>query len=187
VHHDDEGRPLNPRGRTGIAGRGLLGRWGANQMIAVVATRINRETLAPELLLGKLEVSGPLSLPRGFVAEGETVEAAIIHALEQCTGQPPERQGEVIAEGYSYDERQTDHAWVELEAQLYHMDVDAQPTALQSSGAGIQDIEWWPLEPATINSLPSTQAQLVREAIRRLMDRDAIERGSAMQLLAKTG
>ncbi|TDJ17932.1 MAG: hypothetical protein E2O65_07260 [Gammaproteobacteria bacterium] len=187
AHRDDEGRPLNPRGRTGIAGRGLLGRWGANQMVAAVVTRINHETLAPELLLGKLEESGPLSLPRDFVAEGKTVEAAIVHALEQCTGQPPESQGEVIAEGYSYDERQTDHAWVELEARLYHMNADAQPTALQPSGAGIQDIEWWPLEPATINSLPSTQAQLVREATRRLMDRGAIERDSAKQLLAKTG
>jgi ADP-ribose diphosphatase len=187
AHRDDEGRPLNPRGRTGIAGRGLLGRWGANQMIAVVVTRINRESLAPEVLLGKWEESGPLSLPRGFVAEGETVETAIVHALEQCTGQPPESQGEVIAEGYSYDERQTDHAWVELATQLYHADADAQPTTLQSSGAGIQDLEWWPLAPATINSLPSTQAGLVREATRRLMDRDAIERDSAMQLLAKTG
>jgi ADP-ribose pyrophosphatase YjhB (NUDIX family) len=156
-------------------------------MAAAVVTRINHETLAPELLLGKLEESGPLSLPRGFVTEGETVEAAMVHALEQCTGQPPEKQGEIIAEGYSYDERQTDHAWVELEAQHHYMDADSQPSALPSSGAGIQDIEWWPLEPATINSLPSTQAQLVREAIRRLMDRDVIERDSAKQLLAKTG
>ncbi|MDX2315513.1 MAG: hypothetical protein QNL90_15700, partial [Gammaproteobacteria bacterium] len=99
----------------------------------------------------------------------------------------PDRQGEVIAEGYSYDERQTDHAWVELEAQLYHMDADAQPSALQSSGAGIQDIEWWPLEPATINGLPSNQAGLVRESTRRLMDRGVIARDSAVQLLAKTG
>jgi hypothetical protein len=28
--HDAAGRALNPRGRTGIAGRGLLGRWGPN-------------------------------------------------------------------------------------------------------------------------------------------------------------
>ena len=187
AHHDDEGRPLNPRGRTGIAGRGLFGRWGANRMVTAVVTRINHETHAPELLLGKLEESGPLSLPRGFVTEGETVEAAIVHALEQCTGQPPEKQGEIIAEGYSYDERQTDHAWVELEAQHHYMDADSQPSALPSSGAGIQDIEWWPLEPATINSLPSNQAGLVREAIRRLMNRVLIERDSAMQLLAKTG
>jgi ADP-ribose pyrophosphatase len=184
---DDADRPLNPRGRTGIAGRGLLGRWGANPMVAVVVTRINRETLAPEVLLGKLEESGALSLPRSFVAKNETAEAAIVQMLEQCIGRPPDRQGEVIAEGYSYDERQTDHAWVELEAQLYHMDADAQPSALQSSGAGIQDIEWWPLEPATINGLPSNQAGLVREATRRLMDWDVIARDSAVQLLAKTG
>jgi ADP-ribose pyrophosphatase len=187
AHRDDEGRPLNPRGRTGIAGRGLLGRWGGNQMIAVVASRTNRETLAPEVLLGKSQHSGALSLPEGFVDEGETTEAAITHALEQCTGQRIEGKGEIIAEGYSYEKRQTDHAWVELEAQLYHLDADARPSALRSSGAGIQDIEWWPLESTTINSLPSNQARLVREATRRLMDRGVIERDAAVQLLAKTG
>jgi ADP-ribose pyrophosphatase len=187
AHRDDEGRPLNPRGRTGIAGRGLLGRWGGNQMVAVVASRTNFETLALEVLLGKSQQSGALSLPEGFVAEGNSTETAITHVLEECTGQRIEGKGEIIAEGYSYDKRQTDHAWVELEAQLYHLNADAQPSALRSSGAGIQDIEWWPLESATINNLPSSQARLVREATRRLMERGVIERDSAVQLLANTG
>ncbi len=30
---DDFGRPLNPRGRTGIQGRGDLGRWGPNHKV----------------------------------------------------------------------------------------------------------------------------------------------------------
>lgn len=36
---DDEGRPLNPRGRTGIRGRGVLGRWGPNRAVNYVITR----------------------------------------------------------------------------------------------------------------------------------------------------
>lgn len=36
---DDNGRPLNPRGRTGLRGRGLLGRWGPNHAIDLLLTR----------------------------------------------------------------------------------------------------------------------------------------------------
>ncbi|MHC4066835.1 MAG: phosphotransferase, partial [Planctomycetota bacterium] len=39
---DQLGRPLNPRGRTGIAGRGLLGYWGPNLSVAAVVIRTNR-------------------------------------------------------------------------------------------------------------------------------------------------
>lgn len=34
-----QGLPLNPKGRTGIAGRGMLGRWGPNQRVTTVFTR----------------------------------------------------------------------------------------------------------------------------------------------------
>lgn len=36
---DSEGRPLNPHGRTGIVGRGLLGRWGPNHAADPIVTR----------------------------------------------------------------------------------------------------------------------------------------------------
>lgn len=36
---DGEGRPLNPMGRTGISGRGVLGRWGANFAADPIVTR----------------------------------------------------------------------------------------------------------------------------------------------------
>ena len=34
-----EGRPLNPGGRTGLAGRGVLGRWGPNHAADPIVTR----------------------------------------------------------------------------------------------------------------------------------------------------
>ena len=36
---DSNGRPLNPRGRTGLVGRGLLGRWGPNHAADPIVTR----------------------------------------------------------------------------------------------------------------------------------------------------
>jgi ADP-ribose pyrophosphatase len=186
THRDDEGRPLNPRGRTGIAGRGLLGLWGANHMVGAVVTRINRETAALEVLLGKIQETDAVSLPRDFVSRGETTEAALLCMLEMSAGFRPKNTGEIISEGYSYDPRQTDHAWIELETRLYHLEPESQPTAFRP-GAGFKEIEWWPVEPETVNQLPPSQAQLVREATRRLMDGGVIERGLAIELLAKTG
>lgn len=37
-----EGRPLNPKGRTGLKGRGVLGRWGPNHAADPVVTRWKR-------------------------------------------------------------------------------------------------------------------------------------------------
>lgn len=37
---DSSGRPLNPIGRTGISGRGFLGRWGPNHAADPVVSRI---------------------------------------------------------------------------------------------------------------------------------------------------
>lgn len=34
-----EGKPLNPRGRTGLSGRGRLGRWGPNHAGDAIVTR----------------------------------------------------------------------------------------------------------------------------------------------------
>ena len=40
---DDHGRPRNPRGRTGMTGRGTLGKWGPNQAADPIVTRFNPE------------------------------------------------------------------------------------------------------------------------------------------------
>jgi ADP-ribose pyrophosphatase len=186
AHRDDEGRPLNPRGRTGIAGRGLLGLWGANHMVEAVVTRINRETAALEVLLGKIQETGAVSLPRDFVARGETTEAALGRTLETSAGFEAQDSGEILSEGYSYDARQTDHAWIELETRLYHLQPESQPTAFRP-GAGFTEIEWWPVAPETVNQLPPSQARIVREGVRHLMERDVVARDWALQLLAKTG
>ena len=46
------GLPLNPNGRTGIKGRGLLGRWGVNHAVDPIVTR------------WKLDKSGKIDLNR---------------------------------------------------------------------------------------------------------------------------
>lgn len=47
------GRPLNPRGRTGLTGRGSLGRWGPNHAIDVIVTRHHPVTRKLQVVLVK--------------------------------------------------------------------------------------------------------------------------------------
>jgi len=186
ARRDNDGRPLNPRGRTGVAGRGLLDLWGANQMVGAVIIRTNPETSTLEVLLGKLRSNAAISLPMGFVSRSEATEAALREMLEASVGFQPENEGEVISEGYSYDARQTDHAWIELEARLYNLDAESRLPTLRSS-ADFEEIEWWPVDPDTVNQLPPSQSRLVREAVRHLMERGIAERDWALGVLAKTG
>lgn len=185
IRRNGEGRPVNPRGRTGIAGRGLLARWGANPMVAAVLTRINRETEVLEVLLGKVQSGDAVSLPMGFVPRGESNRVALADMLEASVGLRPADEGEVLSEGYSYDPRQTDNAWVELETRLYYL--DAPEAANFRAGAPFEEVEWWPVDPGTVNRLPSSQSQLVREAVRRLMELRVVEQEWALLVLAKTG
>ena len=49
----DNGRPLNPRGRTGLRGRGALGRWGPNLAADLLLTREHPVTRKLQIVLVK--------------------------------------------------------------------------------------------------------------------------------------
>jgi ADP-ribose pyrophosphatase YjhB (NUDIX family) len=151
---------------------------------AVVGT--NRTTGEPEILLGGNEGQVDLGLPKGFVLPGESPDTGIGRVLGRETGWQPKQNGEVVFEGYMYDARQTDHAWVETRAYLYTIESDAVKDTLHA-GEEFDEIRWWPLAPDTVNRVPSGQARLIREAITRLMESDRMEKSQAERLLARTG
>ena len=64
-----DGRPLNPRGRTGMKGRGLLGQWGPNHAADPIVTR-------KEPLTGSLQVRGGHVKPEGGLLECASFHAA---------------------------------------------------------------------------------------------------------------
>ncbi len=185
--HDAAGRALNPRGRTGIAGRGLLGSWGSNAMVGAIVVRTGGTAGELDILLGRIGEGGDLSLPKGFAGPGENRETEMARVLEGTTGWRPEPgTGDVVFEGYSYDARQTDHAWIEIQARLFHLGDGSGPFHFRP-GNNFEEVEWWRLDARTVNRLPSNQARLVRKAVKRLRETESIEKALAMSLLAKTG
>ncbi|KAF2369043.1 NUDIX hydrolase domain [Trinorchestia longiramus] len=146
-----DGLPRNPHGRTGVSGRGLLGRWGPNHAADPIVTRWKRSSSGEKVVS---EDSGrPLlqfvcilrgdgggwAIPGGMVDPGEVVSQTLRRefmeeALNSGNMTAEERQrkvelivelfskGEEVYRGYVDDPRNTDNAWMETVAQNFHQD-----------------------------------------------------------------
>ncbi|NXI36290.1 NUDT9 protein, partial [Galbula dea] len=144
------GRPRNPRGRTGLTGRGLLGRWGPNHAADPVVTRWKRDRSGNKVahpVTGKNILQfvaikrrdcGEWAIPGGMVDPGEKISATLkrefgeeaLNSLQKSPEEKVELEKQlhrlfsqehlVVYRGYVDDPRNTDNAWMETEAVNYH-------------------------------------------------------------------
>ena len=165
---DDQGRPLNPRGRTGLGGRGLLGRWAVNPAVAAIVVRARTDGEGLEFLVGKLAGQLGASIPRDFLKLGEAAGDGLSRLYSDVAGID---LGNVptcwVFDDFYYDFRQTDHAWVELEAAVVGPD-----DRLNEIGTGpteqFDETDWWPMDADSMNKLRSADAMLLERAIESL-------------------
>jgi ADP-ribose pyrophosphatase len=183
---DDEGRPLNPRGRTGIAGRGLLGQWGANLSVAGVVIRVGSVTGNLEILLGSEEDSTQLELPKGFLLPDEAPEKGLQRVIEVETGWADSPKGELVSQGYVYDARQTDHAWVEGRGFLLTADAEQAPDVFHPT-EHFDEVGWWPLDAETARQIPSGQATQLLPALERMKEIGRIDAELIDRLISLIG
>uniref|UniRef100_A0A182TID3 Nudix hydrolase domain-containing protein n=1 Tax=Anopheles melas TaxID=34690 RepID=A0A182TID3_9DIPT len=139
-----DGCPLNPFGRTGIRGRGVLGRWGPNHAADPVVTRWKpdgpdgRPLVHPasgkrvlQMCAIERQDCGEWAIPGGMVDPGEKVSATLRREFleETMDNDAGEMAGEVeqffaagteIYKGYVDDPRNTDCAWMETVAVNFH-------------------------------------------------------------------
>jgi len=153
VFDPTSGRPLNPAGRTGISGRGLLGKWGPNQAADPIVTRFHPETGVLQVALIQREDVGTWAIPGGMVDDGELISQTLKREfLEEAAKDPDkERQGELkeklddlfasvsndddfVYIGYVDDPRNTDNAWMETVAVHYHISDPTLASGLELSG-----------------------------------------------------
>jgi len=129
--------PTNPRGRTGMHGRGLLGKWGPNHAADPIVTRFDPGRPDQlQVVAIKRKDTGDWALPGGMVDSGETVSLTVKREFEEEAGNLaiyPEQQalfkvsldalfdrGKEIYRGYVDDPRNTDNAWMETTAFHFH-------------------------------------------------------------------
>jgi ADP-ribose pyrophosphatase len=83
---DATGLPRNPVGRTGLGGRGLLGKWGPNQAADPIVTRDCPTTGKLQVLAIQRKDTGTWALPGGMVDDGEEVSVTVRRAFEELAG-----------------------------------------------------------------------------------------------------
>jgi len=165
------GFPLNPMGRTGLVGRGVLGRWGPNHAADPITTRwlrdgqghciLNRDTQRPilEFVGIQRKDSGEWALPGGMVDPGEeSHQTALREFLEEAmdaenlsSDQLQQLKsavdrlfanGRLVYSGYVDDPRNTDNSWMETTAINYHADADEMDALPFRAGSDAKNVAW---------------------------------------------
>ncbi|XP_055986414.1 ADP-ribose pyrophosphatase, mitochondrial-like [Sorex fumeus] len=150
LYQIEDGKPRNPAGRTGMVGRGLLGRWGPNHAADPIITRWKKdsrgnETTHPEsgrrilqFVAIQRKDCGAWAIPGGMVDPGEKISSTLrrefgeeaLNSLQKSGAEKEELNKQlhklfsqehfVVYRGYVDDPRNTDNAWIETEAVNYH-------------------------------------------------------------------
>ncbi len=161
VRFDKKGYPLNPHGRTGLAGRGLLGRYGPNLVADTIVTNSN--------LTHVLAVQRPndmWALPGGFIEEDEHAEAAARRETREETGINIGRcvlRQVIFPALYIPNNRITDNAWIETVP--FAVIIDNMDDHDPVPGDDINDVKaakWMRLDEAWETFLPVHQYILHR-------------------------
>ncbi|KAF5290492.1 hypothetical protein FQA39_LY03596 [Lamprigera yunnana] len=180
IYRIDGRRPLNPQGRTGLKGRGVLGRWGPNHAADPVVTRWKlsddgRREMDPTTNLYVLQFcaiqrkdSGEWALPGGMVDPGEQVGVTLqrefleeaMNSLQSTPTELAAKQklvsdffagGYEIYKGYVDDPRNTDNAWMETVAVNFH---DEDGTTLGKfrlkAGDDARNVQWMDIDQSLI-------------------------------------
>lgn len=166
LQHDDTGRPLNPVGRTGMRGRGLLGKWGPNYAADPIITRISRSTGAIEMLAVQRKDNGQWAIPGGMVDKGEEVTRTLSRELREETGVTLDMEkGRIIYRGYVDDPRNTDHSWMETTAKHLHLSQEIAERMNLRAGDDARAVRWLPLTPQTVRGLYASHCELITTAL----------------------
>ncbi|XP_073838055.1 ADP-ribose pyrophosphatase, mitochondrial [Musca autumnalis] len=161
---DANGYPLNPMGRTGLKGRGLLGRWGPNHAADPIVTRWKRDdegnvikhkdTMKNILQMVAIQRrdNNMWAIPGGMVDPGEKVSATLRREfMEEALDSFKDQQmiddffaqGTEVYKGYVDDYRNTDNAWMETVAYNFHDDEGNHVGKLKlSAGDDAAKVQW---------------------------------------------
>lgn len=159
-------RPINPMGRTGIAGRGLLGKWGPNFAVDPIITRLNRTTQKIELLIIQRKDCLQWALPGGMVDKNETPLEALSRELKEETNVGLKFQNEdILTQDYVDDMRNTDNAWVETTAAHKQVDYEESLQFDLCAQDDANDVAWREVNDELFERLYASHGRLVRLAL----------------------
>jgi len=176
IYQIKDNKPLNVIGRTGLSGRGVLGKWGPNHAADPIVTRwkrdgegqvvVNEKTGMPVLQFVSIQRrdSGEWAIPGGMVDPGELVTTTVkrefmeeaLDTTDTARDQAVElaemveqffKIGQEVYRGYVDDPRNTDSAWMETVAFNFHDETGEKVGSLPlHAGDDAKDIRWCDLD-----------------------------------------
>jgi ADP-ribose pyrophosphatase len=163
------GAPLNPRGRTGIRERGLLGKWGPNHAADPIVTRWGPDLdengqRVLQMVAVKRKDTGDWAIPGGMVDDGEHVSATLRREFSEEAGafgsdkaraalfmrsvEQLWANGVEVYRGYVDDPRNTDNAWMETTAFHYHCSEELGNSIPLAGGDDATSAMWLNCDPS---------------------------------------
>lgn len=170
----EENFPQNPYGRTGLNGRGLLGRWGPNHAADPIVSRWKRMATTGEITIHPIsgmkilqiciiqrQDCGEFALPGGMVDPGENISQTLKRefmeeALNSDNSEESQRivdsffspkNGVEIFRNYVDDPRNTDQAWMETVAVNFHDETGDQVGRFKlCAGDDAAHVQWMDME-----------------------------------------
>jgi len=158
------GRPLNPHGRTGISNRGMLSQWGPNHIGECVVTRPGPSAVQPlECVVVKLRASKQWVIPGAPIDSSELGASTLCRAFRamalgevadgKSTASPRQLEnileeafsphnGRIVYRGYADDARSTDHAWVETLCMHFHLPTELADALPLATGGEAAEVQW---------------------------------------------
>lgn len=177
----ENGFPLNPCGRTGMIGRGLLGKWGANHAADPMVTRwVYNEDHQQELQMVVIQRgdTGEWALPGGMVDSGENVSETLKREFGEEAGVLTQEQYEELFDtkhatdvykGYVDDPRNTDHAWMETFATHFHASHDLGETMVLKARDDAVAVKWLTLNHEDAKQLYASHTTFVIQMLKQFM------------------
>ena len=145
------GKPETPI-KTGIKGRGMLGKFGPNHAADPVVTRVNPKTQVVEFVAAKRVDTGQYCIPGGMVDPGESRSLTLRREFEEEVASNCDKEvldkvfsnGKLLYAGPTYnDPRTTDNAWIETYVMHYHIsDSLAQKLKLTPQLSENSKVKW---------------------------------------------
>lgn len=185
--------PMNPYGRTGVRGRGLLGRWGPNHAADPIVSRWKRDAARKvlhnattglkilQVCIIKRQDCGEMALPGGMVDPGEAVSQTLKREFteEALNANDSEESQQIIDDfflpengvevyrNYVDDPRNTDNAWMETVAVNFHDETgDLVGRFRLCAGDDATHVQWMDMD----KDIPfyANHKQFIEEVVRRL-------------------
>ncbi len=178
VVFNENGFPLNPFGRSGLSGRGVLGKWGANFAVDGLITTCD-ETHSLKVLTIVRKDTGETAIPGGMTDPNESVyETRNRELAEEIAVTTKDLAGalyeKLVFRGYADDPRNTDNAWIETSLIHSHLPHEVAANMMLSAGDDAKDYHWIAVTIDTIKHFYASHGFVLLIALKEMLHSSAV-------------